>query len=57
MADVNQLVVKLVLDGINESDGTSDPFHTGQVYSLISLAELFIESDDDDDDNDNDEQV
>ena len=26
-----QLVVKLVVDGVNYSDGISDPFHTGQV--------------------------
>ena len=26
-----QLVVKLVIDGINMSDGTSDPYHNGQV--------------------------
>ena len=32
MTDAYQLVVRLVLDGINESDGTSNPFHDLQVY-------------------------
>ena len=31
----NQLVVRLVLDGVNESDGTSDPFHHNQVHVCL----------------------
>ena len=29
-----QLVVRLVLEGVNESDAISDPVHTGQVIKI-----------------------
>ena len=38
-----QLVVQLVVDGVNYSDGVSDPFHAGQVkiIRLFCVCVLF----------------
>ena len=32
-----QLVVRLVLEGVNESDAISDPVHTGQVSNTYTI--------------------
>ena len=39
-----QLVVKLVVDGENYSDGISDPFHSGQVKNEWNISMLTISS-------------